>query len=192
MVIRDTLGRALIHLRRDPIHSRLWHPSNSDNKHTAFTIDHKTTQARLWNLQLGHAHPDSVIETLKSQGDIKLARQDFHACDECSQGQSSQSPATNPLYQSPSVLDVVYSDIIGPLHPPTINGNRYIITFIDDHTCFNTIYLLRNKSEALDKFKIFKKRIERQTGKKIGKLKSDQGGEYTSQAFYDYLYLHGI
>lgn len=56
----------------------------------------------------------------------------------------------------------------------------------------NTIYLLKHKSEAFDKFKLFKAKLERQTGKKIGKLKSDRAGEYTSLEFSKFLSEHGI
>lgn len=190
--IKDSSGRVLIRMSRNPRHSRLGHPVIPDHEQAAFTSDRNSTLARLWHLRLGHSHPDAVIEVLKSQFGNHLSRKDFIACDECSQGKSSQTPATNPLYRSPSVLDVVHSDIIGPIHPPTVNGNKYILTFIDDHTRFNAIYLFRNKSEAFEKFKHFKAKFERQTGKKVGKLKTDRGGEYTSRDFTNFLTSHGI
>ena len=40
------------------------------------------------------------------------------------------------------------------------------------------LYLLYNKSEALDAFKIFKVEVEKQCGKQIKIVRSDRGGEY--------------
>lgn len=179
--IKDQSDRILVRMKRDPNRSRLWHPITSSHEHALLSTNHCLSLARLWHLRMGHAHPDAVIRYLRSQKGIKLSRRDFIACDECSQGKSSQSPATSPMYRSTTVLDLVHSDIIGPIHPPTINGNQYILSFIDDHTRLNTIYLLKHKSETFDKFKLFKAKFERQTGRKIGKLKSDRGGEYTSK-----------
>lgn len=69
---------------------------------------------------------------------------------------------------------------------------KYILSFIDDHTRFNTIFLLKHKCEAQEKFKQYQSFIELKTGARIGKLKSDRGGEYSSLSFMDYLRSQGI
>ena len=51
---------------------------------------------------------------------------------------------------------------------------------------------MRHKSEALEKFMEFKATVEKETGKCIKALRSDRGGEYTSDAFTSYLKEHGI
>ena len=40
------------------------------------------------------------------------------------------------------------------------------------------VYLLHNKYEALDAFKVFKAEVENQCGKQIQIVISDRGGEY--------------
>lgn len=107
-------------------------------------------------------------------------------------GKPTQSPATSSFHRAPQLLDLVHSDILGPIHLPTVNGKKYILSFIDDHTRFNTVYLLSNKSEACETFKRYQTRIEKQTGRKIVKLKSDRGGKYTSQDFIEHLSSEGI
>lgn len=56
--------------------------------------------------------------------------------------------------------------------------NIYFITFIDDYTRFCHIFLLSEKSQALDKFKIFRAEAEKELGKEIKSVRSDRGGEY--------------
>ena len=41
-----------------------------------------------------------------------------------------------------------------------------------------SIYLLHNKNEALDVFKVFKVEVEKQRGKQIKIMKIDRDGEY--------------
>ena len=59
----------------------------------------------------------------------------------------------------------------------TRNGYRYFATFTDDLSRYGYIYLMKDKSETLDKFKEFQSEVENQLNKKIKHLCSDRGGE---------------
>lgn len=74
----------------------------------------------------------------------------------------------------------VYSDICGPLEVPTLGGNKYFITFVDEFTRMTWLYLIKFKSGDLEQFKKFKAIVENQSGKRIKVLMTDGGGEYTS------------
>lgn len=52
--------------------------------------------------------------------------------------------------------------------------------------------MLSSKDETFSCFKSYKALVERQTGRRIGKLKSDRGGEYSSNAFIQFLDEAGI
>jgi transposase InsO family protein len=52
------------------------------------------------------------------------------------------------------------------------------ITFTDDFSRYGYIYPIKERSEALDKFKIFKAEVENQHNIKIKLVRSDRGGEY--------------
>ncbi|KAK8660946.1 hypothetical protein V6N13_051851 [Hibiscus sabdariffa] len=71
-------------------------------------------------------------------------------------------------------------------------GYPYFITFTDDYSRYGYIYLMRHKSEALEKFKEFKNEVQNQHGKSIKALRSDRGGEYLSQDFDELLKECGI
>ena len=68
----------------------------------------------------------------------------------------------------------------------------YFITFIDDFSRFGWVYLMRYKSEAFEKFKEFKNEWEKQSRKSIKTLQLDQGGEYLSTKFIQFLKYNGI
>ena len=50
--------------------------------------------------------------------------------------------------------------------------------FINDYSRYGYLYLIHEKSQALDMFKSFKAKVELELGKKIKVIKSDRGGEY--------------
>jgi len=68
----------------------------------------------------------------------------------------------------------------GPVKVSTNQGYRFWITFIDDHSRFKAVYLLKHKSEAFAAFKQFKAWAENVTGQRLGTLHDDKGGEYMS------------
>ena len=56
-----------------------------------------------------------------------------------------------------------------------MDGFSYFITFTDDFSRYGYIYPIREKSEALDKFEIFKAEVENQHELKIKVVRSDRG-----------------
>jgi transposase InsO family protein len=59
-----------------------------------------------------------------------------------------------------------------------MDGYDSFITFTDDYSRYGYIYPIKERSEALDKFKIFKAEVENQLDKRIKIVRSDRGGEY--------------
>ena len=74
----------------------------------------------------------------------------------------------------------------------SLNGENYFMLFIDDYTRMTWVTFLKHKSEAFNKFKIFKKMVENESDMKIKCLQSDKGGEFTSDDFFDYYEKHDI
>ena len=95
---------------------------------------------------------------------------------------------------SEGVLDLIHSDLCGPISFSSLIGFEYYITFIDDFSRKTWIYFLRSKKsdEVFLWFQEFKALVENQTRKKIKVLRSDNGGEYTSHAFDEFCRPEGI
>ena len=64
--------------------------------------------------------------------------------------------------------------------------------FIDDYTRCCAVYFMKHKSEVFDKFKEFEATTTNEVGKAIGTLRTDNGGEYLSTEFQNYLRVKGI
>ena len=89
-------------------------------------------------------------------------------------------------------LDLVHTDVCGPITPMSTGQNRYFLTFIDDFSRKTWIYFLKRKSEVFNCFKDFKAIVEKQSGYMIRTVRSDQGGEYTANDFEAYCTQQGI
>ncbi|RDX96303.1 hypothetical protein CR513_21054, partial [Mucuna pruriens] len=76
------------------------------------------------------------------------------------------------------VLELIHTGICGPFPTASWNRQQYFITFIDDYSRYDYLYLIHEKSQSLDVFKSFKIEVELQLGKKIKAVKSDHDGEY--------------
>ena len=80
--------------------------------------------------------------------------------------------------RSTGPLQIIHTDICGPFPIMSIDGFDSFITFTDDYSRYGYIYPIKERSEALDKFKIFKAEVENQHDLKIKIVRSDRGGEY--------------
>mgnify|MGYP005835754093 CR=1 FL=1 len=62
-------------------------------------------------------------------------------------------------------------------------GYRYFSAFTDDLSRYGYIYLMKHKSEIVEKFKEFQSEVENPRNKKIKFLGSDRRGKYLSYEF---------
>ena len=74
----------------------------------------------------------------------------------------------------------------------SLGGAKYFITFMDDKMHYIWIYTLKQKSEAFSKFLEWKAQVELESSFKLKTLRTDNGGEYTSNEFNEFLKREGI
>lgn len=114
-------------------------------------------------------------------------------CESCIYGkQKAVSFQLNRRQNKGQKLELVHTDVWGPAQELSYGGKRYFVTFIDDATRKTWVYALKEKSEVFRMFRIWKTMVEKETGYQIKVLKFDNGGEYTSKEFAEYLCREGI
>jgi hypothetical protein len=89
-------------------------------------------------------------------------------------------------------LDYVHSDVWGPAKNESLGGKRWFVSFIDDYSRRSWIYMMKHKHEVLNIFLEWKNMVEKKTGKKLKVLRSDNGGEYISDPFFEICKKEGI
>jgi IS30 family transposase len=96
------------------------------------------------------------------------------------------------MIRASKLLELVHSDVCGPMKTTSRGGARYFVTFIDDFSRKIHVYLLRTKGEVFDKFKEYKALVDNQTDMKIKTFRSNNGGEFVSKKFDNFLHECGI
>ncbi|KAL0416197.1 UNVERIFIED_CONTAM: hypothetical protein Slati_3451600, partial [Sesamum latifolium] len=122
---------------------------------------------------LGHISKDRIRKLV----DTKILEIDdldhLPTCKSCLKGKMTKKPFVGQIAIANGLLDLVNTNICGPLNTPTRGGYSYFITFIDDHSRYGYVYLMRYKSEAFGRFKECRLKVENQTGDKIKALRSN-------------------
>ena len=120
----------------------------------------------LWHQQLGHLNSQQLYKMVQQNhiSGIKLSpRSGESTCEGCIVGKMQRKPFKSVDHkQSSKKLELIHSDICGPFQVDSIGGSRYFATFIDE------------------------------SGERIVKLRTDNGGEYMSTEFQEYLKSKGI
>ena len=93
----------------------------------------------------------------------------------------------NP-YQPSTPFSLIHSDVWGPSRISSISNKKWFVTFIDDHTRLSLVYLLKEKSEVEDIFKIFYTMVQTQFQGKIKVFRSDNGWEYFNKIMGAFLF----
>ena len=83
-------------------------------------------------------------------------------------------------------------DLCGPSRKECTGKENYFMLIIDDYSRLTWVSFLKEKSEAFEKFKVFKALTENQTGKRLKAISSNRGGEFSSWNFKEFCDKHGI
>ncbi|GKA03524.1 retrotransposon protein, putative, ty1-copia subclass [Tanacetum coccineum] len=153
---------------------------------------HNLNSTYLWHCRLAHISKKR-IEKLQQEGLLKSTDDEsFDQSASCLSGKMTRKSFPHRPERATDLLEIIHTDMCGPLRHVSRQGASYFITFTDDYSHYGYVYLLKHKHEVFETFKVFKNEVENQLGKTIKALRSDQGGEYISQEFKDYLKACGI
>lgn len=144
----------------------------------------------VWHRRLGHLN----VQYMKQmQVCAKVKDEDIANCEACILAKMKRTPFPSVnSRQSSAILELIHSDVCGPMQTASIGGKKYFVTFIDDFSRMMVVYLMASKSEVLDRFRDYVQFMQASTEKKILKLRSDNGGEYCSSAFKKFCNINGI
>ena len=140
----------------------------------------------LWHFKLGHPN----FQYLKHLFPSPFRYNDVFQCEICqlAKHQCSSYPSKTSFHP----FTMIHSDIWGPSRIQSLTGEKWFITFIDDHTRITWVYLLKEKSEAEQTFKNSHLMVQNQYNTRIKILRTDNGTEYFNTLLGAYLLEQGI
>ncbi|KAL0349434.1 UNVERIFIED_CONTAM: Retrovirus-related Pol polyprotein from transposon TNT 1-94 [Sesamum angustifolium] len=95
-----------------------------------------------------------ILHQKKMMTDLPQIQAIEGACEACLQGKQHKKPfPSGTSWRAEAVLELIHTDVCGPMRAPSHEQNRYFILFIDDYSRMTWVYFMREKSE------VFKKRV---------------------------------
>lgn len=147
----------------------------------------------LWHRRFAHLHYRALPLVSKVVlGILELQAKHEGVCKGCAQGKNAKKPFPRSDNKAKGILDIIHSDVCGPMTATSLSGYVYYVSLIDDFSRKTWIYFLKGKNEVFSKFKEFKALIENLYEKKIKIFRSDNGGEFTSGEFKSFYTEVGV
>ena len=137
------------------------HNHNIETKRCKVNNDSATY---LWHCRLGHIGVKRMKKLHKDGFSESLGYESFDACEPCLLGKMTKTPFSGTMEQATDLLEIIHTDVCGPMSVDAHGGYRYFPTFTDDLSRYEYIYLMKHKSK---KFKVFQSEVEKHRDKKI-------------------------
>jgi hypothetical protein len=119
---------------------------------------------------LGHLSFDNLIKDNEKEAvrDLpKMIKPSDSICKHCQIGKQTRVRLKKKEHSTTKPLDIIHTDLCGPSRTKITYGEHYFMLIVDDYTRLNCVFFLKEKSEAFEKFKIYKSLVEM---KQISKL----------------------
>ena len=151
----------------------------------------------LWHHRMGHLGEENLLKLAKNNMvrriPEKLTGETVkNNCVGCAQGKQQKLSFGERKDTTNDVLEIIHTDLMGPFTPLSMGGKRYVLVIVDDYSRCTFVVLLASKDEAHYQLKTWITYAERETGKSVKLLRSDNGGEFTSKEFEEELREMGI
>ncbi|GJX39410.1 retrotransposon protein, putative, ty1-copia subclass [Tanacetum coccineum] len=88
-------------------------------------------------------------------------------CKSCISAKMARKPFPHQVERAKDLLGLIHTDVYGPFRTVSREGISYFITFKDDFSRYGFVYLMKQKHEVFETFKVFQNEVENQLGKKI-------------------------
>ena len=187
--IRDSNSKLIAHGYRE---GSLYYLDQGGPAHQACpSSNHNSSKEMIWHRQFGHLGTRGMqaLTRNKMVSGIDLGwKQDTGFCESCVEGKSHRLPFQHSSgKRADHPLELIHGDVSGKIGTQSLGGGEYFVTFIDDHTGHVWVYILKHKYEVFRRFQERKAQVEKLSGRQIKALRSDNGGEYTSNEFESYV-----
>lgn len=129
-----------------------------------------------------------MIKLLPLVKGIDLTAEEVYKCKEepcevCIQTKATRLPFGASEHKTNTPLELLHMDLCGPIKPASRYGDRYFLVILDDYTGYSLCQPLSAKAVAGDAIKKSIKMLETQTGLTVKAIRSDSGGELSTQSW---------
>src|SRR5579871_60122 len=142
---------------------------NKTSMNSANLSSNDDNSLQLWHYRLGHLGVKNIRLLSDGMAIGILIKDDSNIgiCDHCLYGGQHRIPLNYQASRATKVLELIHTDICGPMKTTSIGNAKYFMLFIDDYSRMTAVYFLENRSEAFNKFQEYKAYVENFHNSKI-------------------------
>ena len=144
----------------------------------------------IWHYRLGHPNFHYLKHLFPSL--FKNKSPSSFQCEVCELAKHHCSVFPPKPYQVSKPFTLIHSDVWGPSRVSTLSPKKWFVSFIDDHTRVSWVYLLKEKSDIEEIFKIIYAMVETQFQEQIKKFRSNNGKEYFNKILDNFFLEKGM
>ncbi|CAB0042349.1 unnamed protein product [Trichogramma brassicae] len=173
----------------------LYFMKEADESHQVASFAKPKISLGEWHVRLGHLNYKDLKTMFQKryvEGTDTVQIEDIGNCSTCVAAKMTREPFQSRSQYAKNPLEVIHTDVCGPMRTTSNGGARWFVTFIDEHTRFCHVYPMKEKSQVVEKFLEYKNLVENQTGHFIKELQSDGGKEYDNNSWTKMLKDAGI
>jgi len=138
----------------------------------------------MWHRRLGHASLQRLDAISDSLGTTRHKNKGSDFCHVCHLAKQRKLSFRTSNKVCKEIFDLLHIDVWGPFSVETVEGYKYFLTIVDDHSRATWMYLLKTKSEVLTVFPAFIQQVENQYKVKVKAVRSDNAPELKFTSFY--------
>ncbi|XP_049398958.1 uncharacterized protein LOC125862879 [Solanum stenotomum] len=151
--------------------------ANSEGEATFAINNTKVINMELWHKRLGHVS-STVLARMFAMNKESLCT--LTKCSVCPLAKQTKLSFPVSSIKTSACFDMIHVDLWGPYNTPTIDGNKYFLTIVDDFSRMTWLFLLKHKSVVCVSLKEFLLFIKTQFGRSVKVLMSDNGTEFVN------------
>ena len=163
------------------VYSRLYYLHTEDESNDKCNVCH---DIQTWHQILGHCNYNdilklqNVVDGMQIKGKASRPEQE---CEVCIQGKFTQTRNRDPDSKAKAPLELVHTDLAGPVPTESMDGYKYVQSFTDDYSSAVFVYFLKKKSDTILATEKFLSDVSPYG--KVRCMRSDNGTEFTCNDF---------
>ena len=100
-------------------------------------------------------------------------------CQGCAYGKQHHLPFPKKSdHECKQSLEHIHTNVCGQIPINSEEASRYFVTFTDDYTHYTYVYMMKNKSEVIDKLREYVEMAKKFTRQRVKRIRSDNEQEY--------------
>lgn len=158
---------------------------------------HAAVTADVWHHRFAHAGADSLARvpqavTGMDAAPSQLRRQGGVSCDPCMRGKMTRLPFPASTTRTTRPLELIHTDVGGPMDVKTPGKDRYQVVVIDDFSRYRAVVPVETKGLAKNVLMATLNQWETQLGRRVKTIRRDGGDEYKGDSIREWLETKGI